>query len=108
MKTNADKGPNGPPPQSERRSAPRYSPNPHTSCRVGAAENTAFHPAAVKNISSTGIRLQVPNRYDVGTSLIVELSGKDGQFQRLLMVRVVNIAEQPGQGYIAGCAFGSR
>lgn len=91
--------------QPERRAAPRFSANPHTSCRVCATENQPFRPALIHNISTRGIRLVLDQPYDVGTSLIVELSGTNNGLRRLLFVRVVRVTDQDDGHFAVGCAF---
>jgi hypothetical protein len=93
------------PPPAERRSAPRYAANPETSCHVSEAEHQAFQLASIKNISTSGIRVALKRRYEVGTPLIAELMSKNGHLQRLLTVRVVHLAEQVDGSYVLGCAF---
>jgi hypothetical protein len=74
---------------------------------VGETEHGAFQPATIKNISASGIRLLLKERYAEGTLLVVELTGKRGRFRRLLTVQVVQAAEQADGICALGCAFGN-
>jgi hypothetical protein len=93
----------------ERRSVPRFSPNPATLCQVHAIEETTSQPATVLNISSTGIKITVQHAVQVGTPLILTLSSKIGPFsERSVSVRVMRAAQQEDGSYALGCAFQSH
>lgn len=91
-------------PGPDRRSGPRYSPNPDISCRVSATDDTESQPAQIDNISGTGMKMLVERAYEVGTFLLVQLTGKNC-FQRTVMVRVVRVAAAAGGRHALGCAF---
>jgi PilZ domain len=90
----------------DRRSVPRFSPNPATVCQVHAVEETSSQPATVLNISSTGIKIAVQQPVQVGTPLILTLSSKIGPFsERTISVRVMRASQQEDGSYALGCAF---
>jgi hypothetical protein len=91
-------------PERERRAGPRYSPNPDVSCRVSATDDTESQPAQIDNISGGGMKMLVDRTYEVGTFLLVQLTGKNCP-QRTVMVRVVRVAAAADGKHALGCAF---
>ncbi len=89
----------------ERRTAPRFPVNRQASCRVMAADDTAFQPAELQNVSTGGIKVLLPRCYDEGTILTVALTDQDGRSERAFLVRVVRVSDQADGRCALGCAF---
>ncbi|HMC63766.1 MAG TPA: PilZ domain-containing protein [Gemmataceae bacterium] len=92
-------------PKRERRAEPRYSANPDASCRVSATDDPESQSAEIDNISARGIKVLVQRGYEVGTFLLVQLTGKNRHLERTVMVRVVRVTAEASGKYALGCAF---
>ena len=93
----------------DRRSLPRFSPNPATTCEIRDVDETATQSATVNNISSNGINIIVSTPIAPGTALILTLLNKTGPFvQRTVAVRVMRASQQADGNYALGCAFQSQ
>jgi hypothetical protein len=93
----------------DRRSLPRFSPNPATTCEIRGVDETATQSATVNNISSNGIKITVSSPIAAGTSLILTLLNKTGPFvERTVVVRVMRASQQADGNYVLGCAFQSQ
>ncbi|HEV3084845.1 MAG TPA: PilZ domain-containing protein [Gemmataceae bacterium] len=90
----------------DRRSVPRFSPNPATSCQARSAAGSDSQPATIHNISAGGIKLAVQRPPEVGASLVLVLTNEAGPFmQRIVTVRVTHVMPQSDGSYALGCAF---
>jgi hypothetical protein len=59
---------------------------------------------SVRNISENGIGLVIPHRFDVGTSLTLELENASRTFSSTLQVQVVRSFPE-ARGWYVGCTF---
>ena len=90
----------------DRRSVPRFAPNPATACRVSTTEGSDDQSAVIHNISARGINVLVKDRYEVGTILMVNLTNPSNPFMnRSVTVRVARISEPKDGMYGLGCEF---
>jgi hypothetical protein len=90
----------------ERRSVPRFSPNPATICRVQSGAGADPQPATIHNISSNGIKLVVQHAAEVGAPLLVMLVNKSVPLlERTVAVRVSRVVKQADGSYALGCEF---
>jgi hypothetical protein len=94
---------------SERRLAERFPCELNTLCR------SLVHPqaagdwgATILDISEVGLRICVPRRFEVGALLVLELHDTPEHVERLLMARVVHVAEQPENYWTLGCLLVQR
>jgi len=90
----------------DRRSVPRFSPNPATSCEVRSAAGLDSQPATVHNLSASGIKVTVKQPPEVGASLVLVLTNEEGPFrQRIVSVRVTRVMQRADGSFELGCAF---
>jgi len=90
----------------DRRSVPRFSPNPATSCELRSAAGLDSQPAVIHNISASGIKVTVKQPPELGASLVLILTNADGPFrQRIVTVRVMRIMQQADGSFALGCVF---
>jgi hypothetical protein len=60
----------------------------------------------VQNVSADGLALLLGRRFEVRSSLYVELA--DGDAGRYYLVRVVRVQSRPGRKWLLGCVFARR
>ena len=89
----------------ERRVATRFPCPLTTSCRLLAAMRGGPSPVRVRNISATGISLVVPQAYDPGTTMPVELKSVSRNVSRTVEIAVVYCIDHPSGEAILGGAF---
>src|SRR5438093_926796 len=99
---NTSQAKSGTDPSQDRRAGPRYSANPEASCRVSATDDPEPQPAEIDNISAGGIKVSLGRGYEVGTFLVVQLTGKNGRLERTLLVRVARVAAEASGTYTLG------
>src|SRR5262245_36902553 len=90
----------------ERRSAPRLTPNPEVSCLVLDADTGCWRPAAIRDISLTGIALLATQPFNKENVLTIELRLDRQSFVRkfLIEVRHADIC-CPNDAWLHGCQF---
>jgi hypothetical protein len=64
-----------------------------------------FGPVRAQNVSADGIGLLVGRRVDPGALLAVTLANAAHGFARTVLVRVSQVAAQPGGSYLVGGTF---
>jgi hypothetical protein len=90
------------PPEDERRKAPRYPSGRLSLVRAGRGGDPVARRAVIRDISASGVRVDVDCEYPRGTSLAVAPLGWPGP--RVLVVRVVRSWPE-GEGWAHGCEF---
>jgi hypothetical protein len=90
------------PPGPERRQAPRVYSVLKIICFPAGAGLSERRQARVRNVSRTGIGLQVDRHWESGTLLHLELPLEEGT--RLVRARVVHATPQYGL-HLVGCSF---
>jgi serine/threonine protein kinase len=89
----------------ERRTAVRHAADLQGSCQATARYLESIWPATVCDISTQGLGLRLPRRFEPGSILTVEMHSKDRRTHRALIVRVVRITRQAPDAWNAGCTF---
>jgi hypothetical protein len=86
----------------ELRAAQRYPSNQDARCHppVASPETT---PARVRDVSSHGVGLLVPRRFEPGTVLILELGAADRRVP--VLARVVRLVVWADGEWLVGCSF---
>ena len=97
--------PQGPPPEGERRTAPRQSSSLRIACYPAGSGLLERRMVRIRNVSRTGIGLIVDRHWHQGLALILELPAEDGV--RSARAKVVHSTSQPGGTFLVGCTFDS-
>lgn len=90
----------------ERRRAPRNSPEYEVCCAIRDPRSGCWRPAAVRDISATGISLLTTTPFDPERLLTIELRNAKSGFARkyLVEVRHADIC-CPNDAWLHGCRF---
>jgi serine/threonine protein kinase len=91
---------------SDKRASVRYASNQGGFCNAVGSEKTPRWPARVQNVSADGVALLLGRRFEVRSSLWVEMA--DGPAGRYYLVRVVRVQSRPGRKWLLGCIFARR
>jgi hypothetical protein len=90
----------------ERRASPRHPANVRVLCRmVTGGVAPPMWTAQVRELSTYGIGLVLPQSPGLGQLLGIELTRKNGTFVRTVLARVVHQERESRQSFIVGCAF---
>ncbi|HZZ79676.1 MAG TPA: serine/threonine-protein kinase, partial [Gemmataceae bacterium] len=96
-------------PAKERRRARRYDCALPTSCTINVSvhedetESQTSYQAQVSDLSTSGIGLLLPRRFETGSLLTVVLTSRNGDAQETRKVRVVRVSRAEGHGwFVAG------
>lgn len=90
----------------DRRVRVRHTRQLKTYCQRGEGElDQVWWVGYVRDISTAGIGLVIPQRFEPDTTLTVEVESRHSDESRAVQVRVVHAAPQPGGGWLLGCAF---
>lgn len=93
--------------EGERRTLARYHFLLDARCHtIAGAKDMA--PARICDISARGLGLLMGQRYEPGSLLSLELPDTPQSIPSTLLVRVANVRERKGVGWIHGCAFASH
>jgi serine/threonine protein kinase len=92
-------------PGKERRASVRYMSELGCLCNPILGDKTFRWSARVRDISTTGVALLLPRRFEPGTILKVEMGATAETPSNVLHVRVVRQVRQPGKKWLLGCAF---
>ena len=98
--------PQGPPPEGERRVAPRQSSTLRIACYPAGSGLLERRMARIRNVSRTGIGLIVDRPWHQGLAVILELPAEDGV--RSARARIVHSTSQPGGTFLVGCVFDNQ
>ncbi len=90
------------PPTEDRRQAVRYSSTQEGSCRTPTSNETTA--VKIRDISRRGIGLLASRRFEVGTTLVINI-GEAETNPVTLFARVARLARQPDGQWLAGCAL---
>jgi serine/threonine protein kinase len=91
---------------SDKRASVRFASNQGGFCNAVGADKAPRWPAKVQNVSADGLALLLGRRFEVRSSLYVELA--DGDAGRYYLVRVVRVQPRPGRKWLLGCVFARR
>jgi serine/threonine protein kinase len=99
--------PNAPPPPkpSDRRTQVRYSVNAPTSCETLLGSAHVPCPAQILDISTGGVCLEVPRRFEPKTNLQVSLPGAEPGLETTLISTVRWVKALTPTKWMLGCAF---
>jgi serine/threonine protein kinase len=98
--------PPAPPPAAERRVAPRFRSDQEASCRPAHQQSARPWAAAIQDASTTGLRLHVGRRFEVGTVLAVEVVDEaDADASAQWFARVCWVREVGPNTWGMGCVF---
>src|SRR5579884_2045852 len=89
-------------PEDDRRKAPRYPSGRLSLVRAGGGGDGVARRAVIRDVSASGVRVDVDCEYPRGTGLAVAPLGWPGP--RVLVVRVVR-SWPDGDGWAHGCEF---
>jgi PilZ domain len=89
----------------DRRGAVRIPCDLETACQAIAARGDTVWTGRMRNISRTGIALEVGRRFERGTMLAVQLEVAAGAFQRTMFARVVHVQALDSGAWLVGCTF---
>jgi serine/threonine protein kinase len=96
-------------PAKERRRARRYDCSLPTSCTINLSvhedeiDQQTSYQAQVSDLSTSGIGLLLPRRFEPGSVLSLVLSSRDGKAQESRKVRIVRVSRADGHGwFVAG------
>ena len=90
----------------DKRASVRYASNQGGFCNAVGSEKVPRWPARVQDVSADGLALLLGRRFEVRSSLWVELM--DGPAGRYYLVRVVRVQARPGRKWLLGCVFARR
>lgn len=93
------------PTSNERRSSPRYPAPLRVRCVALKGEDKITWTAQVRDLSTLGIGLLLPERPELTALLEIELVNRNGVLVRPLLARVVYIEEESGGVWHVGCAY---
>jgi len=91
----------------ERRACVRYLCQLDGSCQpVGQPATGETWVGKLRDISSTGVKILVNRRFEIGTLLVLELPRPGWDTSRMLLCRVVRVAKEPiDQDWEVGCTL---
>jgi hypothetical protein len=90
----------------ERRRAPRFEAATGVFCQILNPRNGRTWPAAIRDISLTGIALLASQQFEEGTLLTIELRNVDWGFVRKFLVEVRQSEICcPNDAFLHGCRF---
>jgi serine/threonine protein kinase len=92
--------------RADKRASVRYPSNQGGFCNAVGGEKTPRWPMRVENVSADGVALLLARRFEVRSSLWVEVV--DGAAGRTYLVRVARVQERPGRKWLLGCTFARR
>jgi serine/threonine protein kinase len=92
--------------KSDKRASVRYASNQGGFCNAVGGEKAPRWPAKVQNVSADGVALLLGRRFEVRSSLWVELA--DGPSGRFYLVHVARVQARPGRKWLLGCTFARR
>jgi serine/threonine protein kinase len=90
----------------DKRASVRFASNQGGFCNAVGSEKNPRWPAKVQNVSADGLALLLGRRFEVRSSLWVELA--DGGTPRTYLVRVARVQQRPGRKWLLGCTFARR
>jgi hypothetical protein len=93
-------------PNEERRARVRYRASLRAPCRL--ADGGGAWVARVRDVSTLGIALSLPERLAEAALLDVELQRCNGAMVRRVLARVVHVTRENSCSWLAGCAFTSE
>jgi hypothetical protein len=88
----------------ERRAAVRRPSVRQVTCRVLGRDDRALRLGRLRDVSTFGVGLLLPDPVTPGALLEIDFAGLEQNPGRALLGRVVHLAPQPG-GWLAGCAL---
>ena len=91
----------------ERRASVRLKSNAKGHCQSLSLQREMSWEAVVRDISSSGIGLLLPRRFEAGTLLTIELTETAEGKKHLLIARVVHATPQPEGNWLVGCTLAS-
>lgn len=89
----------------ERRASVRYLCSLETACKTSAYGKEQRWAATVRDISKEGMGLTVPQKFEPGTVLGVELTNSEVDISYIVSAKVVHSHPQPDGAWRAGCVF---
>ena len=92
----------------ERRRAPRYPCRAEVRCRAVGGDGDATRVVRLRDISDTGVGLEIDRKPAVGELLVVELPGTDFDSPFVVCARVIHVTAQDDGLFAVGCAFRSE
>jgi hypothetical protein len=92
----------------ERRSATRFPSGLDASCQPVMLRDRSSWVAQVRDISTGGIGLVLPRRFEPKTLLIVFLESPFHEISRTMLVRVVHTTALPDNQWLLGCELTSE
>ena len=90
----------------DKRASVRFASKQGGFCNAVGSEKVPRWPARVQDVSADGLALLLGRRFEVRSSLWVELM--DGPAGRYDLVRVVRVQQRPGRKWLLGCIFARR
>jgi hypothetical protein len=95
-------------PCAERRSAPRYHCSLEAACHAIGGGPEGPWTGKIRDISTTGIGVLLPESLDRGTILLVDLPAPSGGEPQSLSACVIHGRPHAGGGFFAGCILAER
>ncbi len=89
--------------RADKRASVRFASNQGGFCNAVGGEKTPRWPVKVENVSADGVALLLGRRFEVRSSLWVEVA--DGAAGRVYLVRVARVQARPGRKWLLGCTF---
>jgi hypothetical protein len=89
----------------DRRGSERHVVEPGSAWCVVRDDRPDEEPAAVRDISLTGIALVVKEPLRSGSVLVLSLQNRDLRLTRLLPIRVMHSTQGPDGEWVVGCQF---
>jgi hypothetical protein len=89
----------------ERRAATRYKADLRSRCEPLAFRKEQSWDGTLHDISTTGIRLVLPRRFEVGTHLLMELNTRSEKLKSTYVVRIVRVQKGEADSWDMGCTF---
>ena len=86
----------------EKRSAERFPISSNVTCDFASPVLEDFGPVRVKNISTTGIGLLVPEQLQPDMLLAINLVNPAKKFSKTVLVRIVHVTQQSGHFWLIG------
>ena len=90
-----------------RRTSVRFPCHLSATCQRGGGKTGVGLPAAVRDISQSGIGLAISRPFSCATVLTVKLQAADGSIRGTAQVVVKHVRQEPA-GWFHGCSFVNR
>jgi hypothetical protein len=90
-------------PPAERRAVPRSTPDADTTCRYFTSLGGAGSSGTVRDLSTSGLGLELPEAIQVGQLLMARLANQSRCFLTVKIARVVHATPLGGKRWRVGC-----